>query len=102
MKTSLTDILINALIGKKIKLYKVLEKNHNPSGLEYYLTDEHDLPHPKKCKIIGETHGFIKSIDTSNDKYDGDYYDIMVVDDAGIPIHVNGLNSITCNLEIIK
>lgn len=102
MKTSLTDILIKALVNKKIKLYKVLDKTHNPNGIEYYLTDKDELPHPKKCQIIGESYGFIKSIETFNETYEGDIYNVIVVDDSGTPMHINGLYSITSKLEILE
>jgi hypothetical protein len=101
MKTSLTEILEKELLNKKIKLYKVLEKTHNPQGIEYYLTDKDELSHPKSCTIIGESFGFINSINTEYDKYDGDYYNIIIVDENQNPLHVNGLYSITSKLEIL-
>jgi hypothetical protein len=101
MKTSLTEILRNALIGKKIKLYKILDKRHDKKGTEYYLTNLEDREHPTKCTVVDETHGFIKSIETFYETYDGDYYDVFIVDDNGHPLHVNGLYSITSELEII-
>jgi len=101
MKTSLTKILEKELLNKKIKLYKVLDKTRNPQGIEYYLTDKDELSHPKNCTIIGESFGFINSINTSNETYDGDFYDIIIVDEKDNPMHVNGLNSITSKLEIL-
>jgi hypothetical protein len=102
MEKSLTDILRDALIGKKIKLYKVLDKNNSVKGMEYFITQKDFLIRPKKCEITGESYGFVKSIETENDQYEGDYYNVVIVDDNDKPIHFNGLNSITSNLEIIE
>lgn len=102
MKTSLTDILKEALIGKKIKLYKVLDKTRNPKGLEYYLTDKDEIAHPKKCEIIGESVGIIISLKTEYEYYEGDSYNFLIHDISGNSVHFNGLYSITSNLEIIE
>jgi hypothetical protein len=64
MEKSLTDVLREALIGKKIKLYKVLDKTNSTKGLEYFITQKDNLCHPKKCQIIDESYGFVKSIET--------------------------------------
>lgn len=101
MEKTLTDILREALIGKKIKLYKVLDKKNNENVLEYFITERSNLFHPKKCKIIGESIGVIKSIDTEHDTYDGDFYDVKIVDENNNNIHFNGLNTITSKFEII-
>jgi len=101
MEKSLTDVIKEALIGKKIKLYKVLDKCNSTKGLEYFVTQKDNLYHPKKCQIIGESHGFIKSIETETLEYDGDWYDIIVVDDNDSPVNVSGFNSITSKFEII-
>jgi hypothetical protein len=98
MKKELTDILRDFLIGKKIKLYEVQEKGRNCT---YFLTDKAELPHPKNCKIISETHGIIQSIETEYISYEGDYYHVVVVDNNGKPMRVNGLYSITSNIEIV-
>lgn len=102
MKKSLTDILIEALVGKKIKLYKVLDKIHNPKGNEYYLADKGFLAHPKKCQIIGETHGTIQNLDTTDCGYDGDDYCFTIVDDNGVVLNVQGLHTITANVELLN
>ena len=102
MEKSLTDILREALIGKKIKLHKVLDKNNSAKGMEYFIVQKDCLIRPKKCEFIGESYGFIKSIETENDQYEGDYYNVVIVDDNDNPIHFNGLNSITSKLEIIE
>lgn len=102
MKISLIEILRNALVGKKIKLYKVLDKTTNKNGLEYYLIDLGEKPHPTKCEVISESHGFIKSINAEYVEYEGDLYLIEIVDDNGQPLHFKGLNSVTSKLEIFK
>ena len=96
MKKSLIEILIEALLNKKIKLYHIEDTK---SGLKFYLIDKEEL-YPT-YKIIGESYGFIKSIETSHDKYEGDNYDIVIVDGEGKPMHTNGLNSITSKFELI-
>lgn len=101
MEKSLTDILREFLINKKIKLYRVLDKTANSNGIEYFITEKENLAHPKKCTIVGESYGFIKSIETEEVQYEGDYYNIVIVDDNDAPIHFNGLNSITSKFEII-
>jgi hypothetical protein len=101
MEKSLTDILKEALISKKIKLYKVLDKMYNPQGLEYYIPETGILAHPKKCVITGESHGFIKSLETDTVEYEGDWYSFIIVDDEGKEMNVQGLNSITSKFEII-
>lgn len=84
----------NALIGKKIKLYEVELKGG-------FITDKNDLSHPKD-KIIGETEGTIVSIETEVIQYEGDYYNIKVVDNEGKELNVTNLNSITTVIEIIE
>jgi hypothetical protein len=96
MKTSLTEILQEALIGKKIKLYKAIDKC---TGYEFYLTDIKDKS--KTIKIIDETYGFIKKIKTDSVMYEGDFYNFFIVDENGVLLHVHGLYSITSKLEII-
>jgi hypothetical protein len=102
MKKSLTDILIDALLGKKIKLYKVIDKQYKPEGIIYYLADKDALPHPKKCEIIEETHGTIKNLNTEHHQYEGDGYYFDIFDDEGIIMNVNGLYSITSSVEILN
>ena len=102
MKKSLTDILIEALVGKKIKLYKVIDKQYNPEGNEYFLADKDFLSHPKKCVIVGETHGTIQNLETQDYGYEGDNYDFTVVDDNGEELKVHGLHTITASIEFIN
>lgn len=102
MKKSLTDILIEALVGKKIRLYKVLDKRYNEKGNEYFITDKGALEHPKKCEIINESHGTIQSLATQDCGYDGDNYEFIIVDDNGDVMHVNGLYSVTSIVEFLN
>jgi hypothetical protein len=102
MKTSLTDILVNALVGKTIKLYKVIDKQHNPEGVSYYLADKGFLSHSKKCEIIGEIHGTIESLETQDCGYEGDNYEFIIVDENGVIMNVHGLHTITANVEILN
>ena len=102
MKKSLTDILIENLVGKKIKLYKVLDKQYNPEGNKYFLADKGFLAHPKKCEIVGETHGTIQNLETEDCGYDGDNYVFTIVDDNGLPMNVHGLHTITASVEFIN
>lgn len=101
MEKSLTDILKEALIGKKIKLYNVLDKMRSQEGMEYYMPEKGALYHPKKCVITGESYGFIKSLETDTVQYEGDWYSFVIVDDEGNQMNVQGLDSITSKLEII-
>ena len=100
-KQNLTDILIKALLGKKIKLYKVLDKTHNPDGDEYCVADKSAMPHPQKSEIIKEIYGTIKSIETNTDTFEGDSYNIVIIDEKNKPIHYLGLNSITSYFELM-
>jgi len=103
MKKSLTDILIENLVGKKIKLYKVLDKRYEPDTREYFLSDKGFLPHPKKCEIIGESVGTIKNIVSNYDSYNkADFIQIEFVDDKGHKILVLDSNTTTSNLEFIN
>jgi hypothetical protein len=101
MIKSLTDVLSEALIGRKIKLYKVLDTRHNKEGVEYYITEKSILEHPKMCVIIGETFGIINSIETELIQYEGDYYNIRIVDEYNNPLNVNGFSSITSCFEYL-
>lgn len=96
MKKELTDILREALIGKKIKLYKV------SSNVDYHATEEEELILSERKKIVGETFGIIQSIETDYINHEGDSYNFTVVDESGSPMHIDGLNSITSNIEIIE
>ncbi len=102
MKKSLTDILIENLVGKKIKFYKVLDKQFNPKGDEYFLADKGFLSHPKKCVIIGETYGTIQNLETEHFAYEGDNYMFTIVDDNGVAMNVHGLHTITASVEFIN
>ena len=102
MKKSLTDILIEALLGKKIKLYKVLNKTHNRKGVEILYADTDFLPHPKNFVVIGETHGTIQNIETQDCGYDGDNYEFTIVDDNGVVMNVHGLHTITASVEFLN
>lgn len=98
MQKSLISILRDNLIGKKIKLYSIFDDRSNTS---YYITDLLDLPHPKKCRLTGESSGTIESIEVEHDNYEGDMYNFIILDVLGVPIHFNGLNSITSNLTLL-
>jgi len=100
MIKSLTDILKEALIGKKIKLHRVIV-NRTDNPIEFFLTHKNELKNYTDIKIIGESYGWIKSIRTFTEPYDGDYYEIVIVDEKNKPIHFNGLSSITSKLELI-
>jgi hypothetical protein len=102
MKKSLADILRESLIGKKIKLYKILDKQYNPKGNVYFLTDKDNIPVSKKVEIIEETYGVITNLETDEVDYEGDYYDFTIVDGDGTPIYVNGLSSITSKIEFLN
>jgi hypothetical protein len=102
MKKSLADILRESLIGKKIKLYKILDKQYNPKGNVYFLTDKDNILVSKKVEIIEETYGVIKNLETDKIDYEGDYYNFTIVDGDGTPIHVNGLSSITSKIEFLN
>ena len=103
MKKSLTDILNENLVGKNIKLYKVLDKRYEPDIREIFLTDKDALPHPKKCEIIGESVGIIANIESDYDvRNRGDYINIKFVDDKGEKIIVLNSNSTTSKLEFIN
>jgi hypothetical protein len=97
MKKELSDILRDALIGKKIKLYKV------SSNVDYYATSKEELIPSEQKKIVGETFGIIQDIETDTETYCGDSYDFTVVDEYGSRMNIGcGLSSITSTLEIIK
>lgn len=97
MKKELTDILIEALIGKKIKLYKV------SSNIDYYATSTEELSPSEQKKIVGETFGIIQGIETDTESYFGDSYNFVVVDESGSRMHIGcGLSSIKSTIEIIK
>lgn len=103
MKTSLTEILVQALVGKRVKLYKVLDKRYEPDFREYCLLDERSLPHPKKCEIIGDAEGVIKNIASEYDVYNkSDYVTIHIVDDNDKPIFVHDANTVTSNVELLN
>lgn len=101
MKKSLTEILIDNLVGKKIKLFKVVDKQHTKEGNVYYLADKFNLPHYKNCEIVAETHGTIKSLDTEDCGYEGDGYYFTIVDDNNEPLNVHGLHTITATVEFL-
>jgi hypothetical protein len=101
MVKSLTDVLNEALIGRKIKLYKVLDTRNNKEGVEYYITEKNILPHPKMCVIIGETFGIINSIETDLIPYEGDSYNILIIDEYNKPLNVVGFSSITSCFEYL-
>jgi hypothetical protein len=97
MKKELTDILREALIGKKIKLYKV------SSNVDYYATSKEELIPSEQKKIVGETFGIIQDIETDTETYCGDSYDFTVVDESGSRMNMGGgLSSITSEIEIIE
>jgi hypothetical protein len=102
MKKKLVEILSEQLVGKKIKLYKVSDKQLNRVGYEYFIVDKHDIIiNHKKMTIIGESFGFIKSVTAEYDSYDGDFFNIVVVDEQMKELHVNGLYSLTNEIEIL-
>lgn len=101
MKKSLTDILCDGLIGKKIKLYKVLDKQYKPEGNFYFLADKDMKSVSKKVEIIEETYGIIMDLKTEDLGYEGDYYEFTIVDSSNTRIQVNDLNSITSNIEFL-
>lgn len=97
MKKELTDILREALIGKKIKLYKV------SSNVDYHATAKEELSPFEQKNIVGETFGIIQDIETDTETYCGDSYNFTVVDESGSRMHIGcGLGSITSNIEIIE
>ena len=103
MKTSLTDILTQALVGKRVKLYKVLDKRYEPDVREYYLIDTMYLPHPKKCQIVEEVEGVIKNIKSEYDTYNkSNYFDIQIVDDKDKLMFVYDANTVTSNIELLN
>jgi len=97
MKKELSDILREALIGKKIKLYKV------SSNVEYYTASMDELIPSEQKKIVGETFGIIQDIETDTETYCGDSYDFIIVDESGSRMNMGGgLSSITSKIEIIE
>jgi len=97
-RKTLTDIICEALVGKKLKLYHI--QSTNGSKKTFYATDKQELLNTDK--VIGETHGLVQSIETETETYSGDYYKVVIVDENGTPMHVNGLNSITSGFEIVE
>ncbi len=102
MEKSLTDILREVLVGKPIKLYKVSYKEYNKENyILCYITNKEHLFHIKGAYIIGETHGFVKKIETEEIPYEGDIYNFSIVDGENKIMDVRGLESITSKLEIL-
>ena len=98
---SLLEILREKLVGKKIKLYKVFDTSRQPQGIEYFLTSPQEIKVSRNVNITGESFGFIKSVYATNLQYEGDAYNFTVTDEKGTKLHINGLNSIECSVEIL-
>jgi hypothetical protein len=98
MEKELTDFLIEALIGKKIKIYKFKNENNPDGGYYLYATKKTD----EDLIFISEMSGTIVNLSTYYYGYDGDDYNFDIIDDEGKPLIVYGLNSITSKIEFLN